>query len=170
MNHIVLLRPWKKEDASQLAFIANNKNIWNNLRDRLPHPYTEMDAIQWITHCMKEKPPVNFAVLYNDAVTGSIGLVLKDDVYKKNIEIGYFIGETYWGMGVATEAVKLLLNYIRQNFNVVRIYAEVFEGNTASMCVLQKNGFYLESIRRKAAVKNDVLLDDYVWVKLVEQS
>jgi RimJ/RimL family protein N-acetyltransferase len=43
----------------------------------------------------------------------------------------------------------------------------VFEYNKASMKVLEKNGFHLESIRKKGAFKNNVVIDDYVWVKLL---
>ncbi len=165
--HKILLRPWQREDAQPLAIIANNRNIWNNLRDQLPHPYTVMDAMQWVAHSKEQDPAVNFAVIYNGEVAGSIGCVTKDDVYRKSMEIGYFIGENFWGKGIATEAVKLLLEYIQLRFDVIRVYAEVFEHNKASMKALQKNGFYLEGIRRKAAVKNNLLIDDYVWVKLL---
>ncbi len=99
MNKISL-RPWHREDAKQLACIANNLNVWNNVRDLMPHPYTVADALQWITHCKSYAPPVNFAVIYNSMVAGSIGCVKKEDVYRKTIEIGYFIGEAYWGKGI----------------------------------------------------------------------
>lgn len=164
----VLLREWEKTDVPGLARIANNKKIWDNVRDRLPYPYTEKDAKEWISLVKKQKIVTTFCVEADGEVAGSIGFVLKEDVYRKNIEIGYFIGEGYWGQGVATEAVRQLIEHIRKNFDVVRIYAEVFEHNKASMKVLEKNGFYLESIRKKAAFKNDAILDDYVWVKLVK--
>jgi ribosomal-protein-alanine N-acetyltransferase len=166
MNNISL-RAWKREDAQALASIANNRNIWNNLRDQLPTPYTVNDAQDWIAHCKEQNPVINFAIVYCGEVAGSIGCVPKTDVYRKSMEIGYFIGEHFWGKGIATEAVRILLEYIAKHFDVVRIYAEVFSHNKASMKVLQKNGFYLESIRRKAAYKNKKIIDDYVWVKLV---
>ncbi|HEY2726079.1 MAG TPA: GNAT family protein [Parafilimonas sp.] len=168
MTSDILLRPWKKEDAKQLAYIANNKNIWNNLRDAIPHPYTIIDAEKWIAHCSTQKPVLNFAVIYNAALAGSIGCVPKTDIHRKSMEIGYFIGEDYWNLGIATQAVRILLNYVQSEFKVVRLYAEVYAHNKTSMHVLHNNGFYLESIRRKSAVKNNVLLDDYVWVKMLE--
>lgn len=164
----VLLREWKKTDVPGLARIANNKRVWDNVRDRLPYPYTEKDAKEWISLVKKQELVTTFCVEADGEVAGSIGFVLKEDVYRKNIEIGYFIGEGYWGQGVATEAVRQLIEHIRKNFDVIRIYAEVFEHNKASMKVLEKNGFYLESIRKKAAFKNDAILDDYVWVILVK--
>jgi len=163
----VSLRAWQREDAQALASIANNRKIWNNLRDQLPHPYTVMDAMQWIAHCKEQDPLVNFAVIYKGQVAGSIGCVPRTDVYRKTMEVGYFIGEQYKGNGIATEAVRILIQHIQQRFDAVRIYAEVFAFNKASMRVLQKNGFYLEGIRRKAVIKNNIVLDDYVWVKLI---
>jgi len=164
----VILRDWKKSDAAPLARIANNKKIWDNVRDRLPYPYTEKDAKEWLALVRKQKKITTFCVEADGDVVGSVGFTLKDDVYRKNAEIGYFIGEEYWKTGIATEAVRQLVDYIEKNFDVVRIYAEVFEYNKASMKVLEKNGFYLECIRKKAAIKNNVILDDYVWVKLIK--
>lgn len=169
MKPEVFLRPWKKSDAQKLAQLANNRIIWNNLRDSLPQPYTLKNAEEWIYYCNRQKPLLNFAVMYNAQLAGSIGCIPKTDVYRKCMEIGYFIGEQYWNHGIATHAVHILLDYIHKEFDVVRVTAEVFEHNKASMRVLKNNGFYLESIRRKSAVKNDVVIDDYVWVKLLEK-
>lgn len=166
MNKIVL-RPWQKQDTQELASIANNKNIWNNVRDALPSPYTVMDALQWIAHVNSEKPVLNFAIVCNGKIVGSIGCKPKDDISRKNIEIGYFVGEPYWGKGIATEAVKLLLGFISTKLDVVRVESHIFAQNKASMKVLQKNGFYLEAIHRKAVIKNNEITDDYVWVRLL---
>lgn len=161
----IILRPWQKEDATALATIANNAKIAANVRDRFPHPYTVNDAQQWIQLNQHKIPCENFAIIFENELAGSIGCLPKDDVYRKNIEVGYFIAEKFWGKGIASKALSVLLEYIPQRFDVTRVYAEVFETNTASMKVLQKNGFYLESIRRKAVIKNGSLLDDYLWVK-----
>jgi ribosomal-protein-alanine N-acetyltransferase len=165
MNKIVL-RPWQKQDAQELAAVANNRNIWNNVRDALPSPYTVMDALQWIAYVNDRKPVLNFAIVSNGKITGSIGCTPREDISRKTIEIGYFIGEPYWGNGIATEAVKQLVDFITTRLDIVRIEAHVFESNKASMTVLRKNGFYLEAIHRKGAFKNNELIDDYVWVKL----
>lgn len=161
------IRPWKPEDAAPLAAICNNKKIWLNVRDTFPHPYTIANAIEWIAFNGNEQPVKNMAVVYNGNIAGSIGVVLKDDVYRKSIEIGYFVGEQFWGRQIATKAVGLLLDYIKNNFNITRVYAEVFQNNAASMKVLEKNGFHLEGIREKAVIKNNVVMDDFVWVKFV---
>ncbi|RFM30360.1 GNAT family N-acetyltransferase [Deminuibacter soli] len=164
----VIVRPWQKEDAPGLAYISNNRNIWNNVRDALPFPYTLTDAQQWIQLCATQTPARNFAVEYKGEVAGSIGCVPGEDIYRKSMEIGYFIGEPFWGKGIATEAVRQLLQHISENFSMSRLFAGVFAYNTASMRVLQKNGFYLESVRRQSIYKNNQLHDEYVWVKLLQ--
>jgi RimJ/RimL family protein N-acetyltransferase len=166
MNN-VLIRPWKLTDAQALASIANNRNIYNNVRNSFPSPYTVMNAIQWISLQTEIKPTLSFAIEFNGLLAGSIGCTLKEDIFKKNIEIGYFLGESFWNKGIATKAVELMLMHIKQYFDVTRIYGEVFEHNKASMRVLQKNGFYLESIRKKSSYKNGAFLNDYVWVKFI---
>lgn len=166
MSKHVFLRPWKPEDAAALATICNNYNIWKNVRDEFPHPYTVKDAVEWIVYTLAQKPLQNFAIVYKGDVAGSINISPKKDIYRKSIEIGYFVGESFWGKGIATEAVAHIVKHITYTFDAVRIYAEVFEKNVASMKVLEKNGFYLESIRKKSIIKNNELMDDYIWVKL----
>lgn len=168
MKDGVQIRPWKREDAGTLAAICNNKKIWLNVRDRFPHPYTVGNAIEWIAFTSNQKPVQNMAITWHGKVAGSIGVMPKDDVYRKSIEIGYFVAEEFWGKGIASEAVALLLKYIQKHFDVFRVYAEVFNYNIASMRVLEKNGFHLEGIRERAVVKNNVVMDDHVWVKFID--
>ncbi|MDB5250316.1 MAG: family N-acetyltransferase [Segetibacter sp.] len=169
MENRVQIRSWKPEDAGPLAAICNNKKIWLNVRDTFPHPYTVGNAVEWISFTLGQKPIKNMAIVYNGNIAGSIGVTPKEDVYRKSIEIGYFVGEAYWGKGIATLAVAQMMEYIKTNFEVVRIYAEVFGHNKASMKVLKKNGFHLEGIREKAVIKNNEIMDDYVWVKFIER-
>src|SRR4029078_1681399 len=121
-----ILREWKRSDAEKLAKIANNKKVWDNVRDRLLYPYTKKDAQEWLELAKKERTATTFCIEADGQLAGSIGVILKDDVYRKTAEIGYFVGEEYWGKGIATEALKQMLDYIQKQFDVVRIYAEVF--------------------------------------------
>lgn len=133
----------------------------------MPHPYTLPHADEFIAYCIAQKPPQVLAITADDAIAGCIGLEMQTDVSRWSAELGYWIGEPFWNKGIATEAVKLMLEYTSQNFPMlVRIYAGVFENNTASMRVLEKCGFHLECILRKAVVKNNIISDCYLWVKL----
>jgi RimJ/RimL family protein N-acetyltransferase len=162
----VIIRPWTIADVPNLTVQANNINIWNNLRNYFPHPYTEEHARAWIENAEKEMPLINFAIDLDGEAVGGIGLIFNTDVYVLSAEIGYWIGEAHWGKGIATEAIRQLTEYSFYYFDIVRIYAEVFENNKASMRALEKNGYYLEGVRRKSVFKNSILMDDYIWVKL----
>ena len=162
----VLIRQWKNEDLDNLVLYANNIQVWNNLRNYFPHPYTEEHGKAWLEKNIGTEPVLNFAIDLDGAAIGGIGIILNSDVYVMSAEIGYWIGEPFWGLGIATEAVRQMIEYIFYYFDIVRVYAEVFEHNKSSMRVLEKNGFYLEGVRRKAVLKNAILMDDYIWVKI----
>ena len=162
----VIIRKWEQGDLETLVRYANNINVWNNLRNYFPHPYTEEHGKAWLEKVVDAVPLVNFAIDVDGEAVGGIGLILNGDVYIKSAEVGYWIGEPFWGKGVATEAVRQITEYAFYYFDLVRLYAEVFEHNKSSMRVLEKNGYYLEGVRRKSVFKNETLMDDYIWVKL----
>lgn len=162
----VTIRKWAETDIQSLVNYANNINIWNNLRNAFPHPYSEEHAKAWINLSSTDDPIINFAIDIDGEAVGGIGLIFNADVYILSAEIGYWIGEPFWGKGIATEAIRQMMEYSFYYFDLVRIYAEVFENNKASMRALEKNGFYLEGVRRKSVFKNGALMDDYIWVKL----
>ncbi len=153
------LREWRTSDAEAIVLHANNRKIWRNLRDRFPHPYELEDARQWIEIASSELPQVNFAITVNDEAVGGIGLILGGDVYFRTAEIGYWLGEKHWGNGIISEAVQAISEYGFDRFKLLRIWAEVFEWNPASMRVLEKCGFVREGILHKAAVKDGVVID-----------
>jgi len=164
-EHIVL-RPFKKNDIKPVAFLCNNKKIWDNLRDFLPHPYTEKNAQEFILSCQAEDPQVTFAIEYRGDLAGCIGLLKQKDIYKLTAEIGYWIGEPYWGLGIATKAVNLLVDYGFDQLGLVRIYTGVFDYNKASQRVLEKAGFKLEGIFEKSVLKNGKICNEYRYCKL----
>ncbi|MBL7726614.1 MAG: GNAT family N-acetyltransferase, partial [Dinghuibacter sp.] len=153
----VQFRAWQPGDAVQLAQVANNIQVWNNLRNRFPHPYTLRDAENWIALCAEKEKPEHFCIEADGLVCGGIGFIPGTDVESRSAELGYFLGEAWWGKGIATQAVAQILPYLAGNHSFVRIFSVVFAYNTASMKVLQKNGFVLEQIRKKAVFKNGVL-------------
>lgn len=164
----ITLRNWQKKDIKSLARNANNKKIWDNLRDEFPYPYTEMAAKQWIAIANEDSPLTNFAIEYKGNVVGGVGIILKSDVFRKNAEIGYWLGEKYWNKGIATKVVQAMVEYSFQNFNIVRIFAHVFETNVASIRVLEKCKFQREATLQKAVIKNNQLQNCYIYSILKE--
>jgi len=160
-NQKIKIRALKLSDKHQLATLVNNENIWNNLRDYIPYPYHESDAESFINQTKKQDPQQSFGIIYKDEFCGVISLLIQNDIYHKSAEIGYWIGEPYWGHGIATKAVKLITEYGFEKLNLIRIYAGVFQHNTASMTVLEKNGYRKEGIFQKAIVKKGKILDEH---------
>ncbi len=165
MTNTFELREWQLSDAISLAENANNIHIWNNLRDRLSYPYTEKDGKEFIEMALSmPKPATLLAIAVDGKAVGSIGITLHTDVERISAELGYFIGENYWGKGIATEAVKQMVSYAFTNFpHLHKIYATPFDFNTASQKVLQKAGFEREAILKQAAIKNGKIVDMHYY-------
>lgn len=154
------LRPFESSDKYDLAKLFNNKNILNNLRDRIPFPYTTKDAEEYINLCKSSEPITNFAIDYNSKLVGSIGIELQQDVYKKSAELCYWVAEPFWNKGIATLAVQLIIEYTFSNFDLIRIFSSVFDYNIGSIKVLEKNGFEKEGLFKNAIYKNNRFCDE----------
>ncbi len=163
-----ILRPFQKGDEQSLVKNINNKKIYEATL-RIPYPYKLKDANKFISKCLKEtlknKPKsLTFAIEINQQVCGGISF---DHIEKHQAELGYWLGENYWGKGVITEAAKLLTEFGFKKLGLARIYAYVYPSNKASMRVLQKNGFTREGFLRKNVIKKGRLLDSYLFAKVV---
>lgn len=162
----VTLRPFLFSDSKSIAHQANNILIWKNLRDRFPHPYTEKDALMFITMVTCKTPITDFAIDVNGLAVGAAGIVLKDDVFRLNGEIGYWLGQEYWNKGIGTKVVAELTRIAFDELNLSRVYAEVFGNNISSGKVLEKNGFVKEAILEKAIIKDNILLNLMIYSKI----
>jgi RimJ/RimL family protein N-acetyltransferase len=164
------LRPWSAKDVYSLANFANNGHIAMYLRDTFPYPYTIKDAEFFISQVAStDNSQIILAIDINGSAVGSIGVHLLSDVYRKSAEIGYWLSEKYWGQGIVTEALGSLVDHVFTKYDIYRIYAAVFETNLASMRVLEKCGFVRESIHRKAVIKNNVIMDEYIYTRIQEE-
>jgi [ribosomal protein S5]-alanine N-acetyltransferase len=148
------LRPYRREDEPTLVRLANNRNVSRNLRDRFPYPYTAADAREWTTRVSVQSPVTQFAIVVDGELVGGIGIELGTDVFRRSAEIGYWLGEPFWGRGLATEALRAATDYAFETFDVCRLEAGVFDWNPASARVLEKAGYTLEGRARRAVVKD----------------
>lgn len=164
----ITLRPWHINDAEELANIANNKNIAQFMADVFPHPYTIENAKTFIAFATSNPNPIAigskiFAIEMNGKPIGSIGLHLQTDILRKNAEIGYWLGEAYWGKGIITKAMPQIIDYGFKNMDIVRIFARIFGTNIASQKVVEKCGFILEGKYDKTLFKNGEYLDELIY-------
>ncbi|HWR19233.1 MAG TPA: GNAT family protein [Clostridia bacterium] len=156
-----LLRAWRESDAADLVHAINNKKVIDNLRDGIPYPYTLKDAETFILSRLSADKTAMFAwaITEEDRVVGSIGIFRNSNIHRLTAEMGYYLGEDYWGRGIATKAVREAVGYVFEHTDILRIYAEPFANNIASCRVLEKAGFAFEGILRKNAIKNGEILD-----------
>ena len=161
------VRSWRTSDAESLLRHANNRNIWLNLRDAFPHPYTKHDARAYIRSVRERSPETTFAIAVDDEAVGSIGFVLRTDVERVSAEIGYWLGEPFWGRGITSEALAALTRYAIDTHRLTRIYALPFAWNLASCRVLEKAGYVLEARLRRSAIKDGEITDQmqYAYIR-----
>ncbi|MCK4835061.1 MAG: GNAT family N-acetyltransferase [Candidatus Aminicenantes bacterium] len=157
------VRSWKKEDADSVARHADNRKIWINLRDAFPHPYTISDAQRFIDLCLSMEPETYFCIDRGNEAIGSIGFGILTDVARFSAEIGYWLGEQYWGRGIMTEALKAVTDYAFSNHGLHRVFALPYEWNQASIRVLEKAGYEPEVRMRCSAFKDGKLIDQFLY-------
>jgi RimJ/RimL family protein N-acetyltransferase len=157
------VRSWREDDADSLRFHADNWKVWINLRDAFPHPYTLADARAFIRSVIKEEPETQFAIAVRDKAIGGIGFKLGGDVERVSAEIGYWLGETHWGKGIATEAVQAVTEHAIREHGLTRMYAVPVEWNRASFKVLEKAGYVFECRMRRSAVKDGKVVDQFLY-------
>lgn len=133
------------------------------MRDLFPFPYTQADADAWLNMASQESPVLHCAITVSDELAGGIGLTMQGDVFTRTAEIGYWLGENFWGRGIATDAVRAFTKYGFQNFNLQRVFAGVFAWNPASMRVLQKAGFLQEGTMRYEVYKDGQAVDRVIY-------
>jgi RimJ/RimL family protein N-acetyltransferase len=163
-----VIRSWQPSDEPALVKYANNRNVSLNMRDAFPYPYTAQDARDWVRLAAGQDPETNFAIATGEEAIGGIGLRLGEDVFRRSAEMGYWLGEPFWGGGIATRAVKAFTEYAFAQFDLARIQAIVYEWNPASSRVLEKAGYACEGRLRKSVTKDGKTIDHYVYAILRE--
>ncbi len=159
----IKLRPWKMDDLDGLVQYANNYKIARNLANQFPFPYSEQDGKNFITFTIKNKTGHNFAIEFDSAACGGISLRPQSDIECKNAELGYWLAEPFWGMGIMTKAIKQMVEYGFTNLEINRIFARPFGSNIGSQKVLEKVGFKLEARFEKTFFKFGEYEDELVY-------
>jgi RimJ/RimL family protein N-acetyltransferase len=163
------VRSWASEDAASLARQADNRKIWLNLRDAFPHPYTLADAVQFIEASIEIRPETRFAIAVGDEAVGGIGFMLHTDVERVSAEIGYWLGESFWGRGIMTDAVRAVTAYAVREHALTRVYAVPYQWNVASCRVLEKAGYHLEGRMGRSAVKDGRVIDQFLYAYVIPE-
>jgi len=157
------IRPWTLADAESLQRHANNRNVSIQLRDRFPYPYTIDHARTFLNWVTTRASPTVWAIEVDGEACGGIGIEQHTDVERVSAEIGYWLGQTVWGRGVATEALIAVTKEAFTRFELTRLYAVPFADHVASVRVLEKAGYVREGHLRQSAIKDGTIRDQLLF-------
>jgi RimJ/RimL family protein N-acetyltransferase len=151
----ILLRPFCLDDAAAVQHLAGAHEIADTTL-RIPHPYEDGMAEQWIAdHEDQFRAGTNavFAVVEKQSLelVGAVSLTIDEAVHKA--ELGYWIGRPWWNLGYATEAAASLIDFGFRSLGLNRIVARHLVRNPASGRVMQKVGMTREGTLRKDTLK-----------------
>jgi RimJ/RimL family protein N-acetyltransferase len=161
-----VVRELDPADAPSIAYHANDRRIWVQLRDLFPHPYVEAHGKMFIESVQLQTMPTTFAIALDGNAVGVIGLILQSDINRVSAELGYWLGAAYWGRGVGTAAVKAITEWAMRELQLTRVFATPFAHNAASCRVLEKAAFVREGLMRSSAIKDGQLLDQVLYARV----
>jgi ribosomal-protein-alanine N-acetyltransferase len=157
------------DDAEALVRHANNINVARQLRDRFPHPYTRANASAFLKAATSAPEASNLAIDVDGEAVGAIGYVAGVDVERYSAEIGYWLGESHWRCGIATEALRLVTEHVFDAMNLLRLFALPFADNAGSIRVLEKAGYQREAVLHSSSVKYGQPRDQLLYARINEQ-
>ena len=166
----LVLRPPHEDDIPELVELANNRRLAEML-GRMPHPYGEREARTFLDGTRNRSiAGCTYAISLagNGAFIGCAGVHPRS----RGLELGYWIGEPYWGRGYATEAAHALVDLAFRATEIDRLHVSCRVINGASRRVIHKCGFQysgqdmLESIVAGRVPTEHYVLDRSTWVSL----
>ena len=162
------LKKWSLEDSQSLIKICNSIDR-SYLSDRIPEPYTDEAADWWLNMANENegKKGVFREIIEDGEIIGTISVEQKEDVYRKDAEIGYYLLPERCSKGIMTEAVKQICEIAFQELDIIRITGLIYEPNIASRKVLEKNDFVLEGLMKNAVIKNGEIYNLCIYGKLL---
>jgi len=160
------LRPWRAGDEANLVGCGNDRAVWRNMTSRFPHPYTLDDAHAWLAIANTRPENVrNFAIEVDGRAVGGVGFRRETDLHTRTAEIGYWLGQPFWGRGLAPAALRLTTDFAFASYDFVRLQAGVMSWNPRSSRVAEKAGYALEARLKQHVFKDGELCDVLVHVR-----
>jgi len=130
-----------------------------------PYPYTKQDAEWWIKTGSKANNALTKAIEYQGELVGTVGITPQTGWKEHSAEIGYWVGEEYWGKGIATEALRAMSDLAFSTMKYKKLFAPVLGPNKASMRVLEKCGYSLEGVLKQEVFKGGHYFDGHYYAK-----
>ena len=158
-----VVRPWRREDRASLLRHADNPNVARYLSLRFPNPYTPADADAWFAFLESQEDPEGWAIEVDGAAVGGIGLRRGAAEFAHSAELGYWLGEAYWRRGIVTAAVRVVVPFVMERWDLVRLTAYASARNVGSVRVLEEAGFVREGLVRARAFRDGHAYDHVMF-------
>jgi RimJ/RimL family protein N-acetyltransferase len=160
-----LLRAYVAQDAASMRRHADDAGVAANLFDGFPHPYSMAAAEAWCGHEANSGAfGYVWAIDVGGAAIGSIGLVPERGWLRCNAETGYWIGREYWRRGIASDALRQVVDWgFAALPELTRVTAHIFASNLGSQAVARKCGYVREGALPRSAIKDRRVIDRVVW-------
>ncbi|WP_040362119.1 GNAT family N-acetyltransferase [Congregibacter litoralis] len=151
------LREFRAEDASRVAQLVGDKEL-SKWTSSIPYPYSLEDAQVWIESMKTDSSRSSYAVEWDGKLVACVAHWPEEP---DGIEVGYWVGREYWGKGIGSKALGLLLvsGHISPETD---IYAKVMAANIGSRRVLEKCGFSFYENGRIHKAGNDLEAKFYI--------
>jgi RimJ/RimL family protein N-acetyltransferase len=133
----LMLRKPTLADVKAIARLANDRRIAENTR-RLPHPYSQEHAIEFVRGTVNDHRETVFLIENNHAPIGVVGIDRREG---DGPELGYWLGVEHWGQGFATEAARAVIDFTFEEFEVEHVVSGARVANPSSRNILEKCGF-----------------------------
>jgi [ribosomal protein S5]-alanine N-acetyltransferase len=159
-------RAWRAGDAADLARHANDPDIGRWMSDSFPTPYTLAIAEHWVTRGHVDFGGDNWAIAFNDQAVGGCGVQQGSGPQRCVAEVGWWLGQAYWGRGVGGCVAEALVARAFENPQIARVFAPIHAGNERSMGAARSAGFTEECVQRQSAVKHGQVIDRHIFVVL----
>lgn len=163
------IRSLRPSDAASIVKHIGTPSVARNM-SAIPHPYSLEHADEWIVTASRRKPETHFGITIQDEVVGGIGVEIGEPgklaVSAHCAEIGYWLGESFWGRGIMSEAVVAVTEWAFSGLRLARIQAAVYARNPASARVLEKAGYTCEGRLRARYFRDGEFIDGLLYAKL----
>ena len=162
-----VLRPFQDGDQDAMVRHGDDVAVWRNLTSRFPHPYTREAADNWIRIANANPADAcNLAIVVDGEAVGAVGFERGSDLHVRTAEIGYWLGQRFWGRGLASAALRLATDIAFTQYDFVRLQAGILDWNAASCRVAEKAGYTLEARLRCHVLKDGRICDELIYVRL----
>jgi RimJ/RimL family protein N-acetyltransferase len=167
-ERLMLRRP-TLADVKAIARLANDRRIAENTR-RLPHPYSQDHAIEFVRGIANDDRGTVFLIESNFVPIGVVGI---DWRQPEAPELGYWLGVEHWGQGFGTEAARAVIDFTFEEFDVEQLTSGARVSNPSSRNILEKCGFQWSGVElhRFEALRSSTPVDCFklsrgVWSSL----